>query len=188
METQELEQNGACESAPGVRQKTPWVKAYLAAYARLGAVLAACKAAKVCRSTVVARRRRDPRFARAEARALDEHTERLERRAVRVAMRATESTGPGVTALFRMLSARKPETYRERGGITINANSSASAIFDGAGRGLLDFLFELREAVRVSPEQAVRGADEAGELQAMGQQADGILQVDSQDQANSIAS
>lgn len=101
-----------------------WKPAWLAAFEREGMVSAACKTAKVGRSTVYDARS-DPDFAKAWDDIEASTTDRMESESLRRGMdgfdKAVYHQGQVVgkerqysdTLLIFMLKARKPETYRE---------------------------------------------------------------------------
>ena len=86
-------------------------KAFLAAFAETGVVLAAAQAAGVGRTSVYRWLEHDEAFSSAFHQAEEDSTQHLERVAYERATRAQE---PSDTLLIFLLKARRPERYRDR--------------------------------------------------------------------------
>lgn len=95
----------ATGSAPKARHD--WKPAFLTALAEEGTVFTACRNAGISRSTAYRMRQADESFALAWADVESTVTDRLERKAVELAL------GGEVKLLEFLLKARRPDVYRE---------------------------------------------------------------------------
>ncbi len=107
------------------KKRRQWKPAFLKAFAETGMVAAACKQAKVARSTVYDARKEDEKFATAWDDIENATTDEMEREAYRRGVEGVDEPvfhgGEEVgavrkfsdTLLIFMLKARKPEKYRE---------------------------------------------------------------------------
>jgi hypothetical protein len=129
-DTLAVELAGTGKSGPGipVSARKPlrnWRQRFLKTFAETGTVVAACKAARIDRSTAYRDRSKNPRFAAQWAEAEEAGTELLEgeahRRAYKGFMKPVFQNGKQVGAirqysdllLIMLLRARRPNVYRE---------------------------------------------------------------------------
>jgi hypothetical protein len=99
----------AATDATGTARKAlhDWKPAFLQALEVEGTVFAACHNAGICRSTAYRMRQRDEQFALQWADVESKVTDKLERKAVELAL------GGDTKMLEFLLKARRPDTYRE---------------------------------------------------------------------------
>lgn len=90
------------------KQRRDWRPAFLRGFSQSGTVTGGCAHAGIHRATAYRERQRDPRFAAKWADVEEQLTDRLEARAVELAL-----DGDWHLLEF-LLKARKPELYRER--------------------------------------------------------------------------
>lgn len=90
------------------KQRRDWRPSFLRGFASSGTVTGACAHAGIHRATAYRERQLNPRFATKWSELEDELTDRLESRAVDLALVGDRHL------LEFLLKARKPETYRER--------------------------------------------------------------------------
>lgn len=98
----------ATEIVKSPKTRRDWRPVFLEAFAAHGTVTAACRAARVGRSTVYGERQRSETFALAWSDVECEVTDQLEQTALRLALAGDRHL------IEFLLKARKPETYREQ--------------------------------------------------------------------------
>lgn len=90
------------------KSRRDWRPKFLEGFVRSGTVTGGCAHARIHRATAYRERERDPRFAAAWADVESQVTDKLEARALELAL------GGECRLLEFLLKARKPEMYRER--------------------------------------------------------------------------
>jgi hypothetical protein len=93
------------------KARRDWRPAFLKGFANSGTVAGGCANARIYRSTAYRERERDPRFAVKWAELEEQLTDKLEARAVEMALDGEYHT------LHFLLKARRPDVYREHIGL-----------------------------------------------------------------------
>lgn len=107
----ELDAAQKARKSSGLKRSLAWRKPFLQAYAKVGIIGMAARAAGIDRSTVARTRRRDPKFAEKMELAEQDAADILESVARQRAIRADQ---PSDTLLIFLLKSLRPQKYRER--------------------------------------------------------------------------
>ena len=118
---------------------------------------AACDAANVTDGTVARWRRTDPQFRRAADQANAETADRLERIADAIACGELEGTPTQLQALQFRLRGLRPDVYRERSSVTVDATTRAVGGGDGGRARVLLAEWSNPQSAHMLPTSDPRG-------------------------------